>query len=268
MKILILDDFLDQVRSTIEYLEREEYVVLLATNAEEVYQHFEKNKPDICFFDVMLETEPNINGIDIARKILGKYKVPIVIYTQASYESLFYEQAKDLGVIFEDKNKMKNFAWLESLLSDVIAQSKEIDGNLKSFFLTETQKRDKDADRDPVTTLYQVQPSDILALTSYTENGQSYTYIWIDKSSLNENTPIHFTQAIGNVYAYLSKKADMSHLAKISAGCYMDLSRIKKIKGITVTMNNGTSIGNLATSTIKEIEKRIPILRVSHVKNG
>ena len=267
MKILILDDFLDQVKDTVEYLESEEYTVFLASNAAEVYKQFEEDQPDICFFDVMLETETHLNGIDIARKILSKYKVPIVIYTQASFESHFYEQAKNLGVIFEDKNKIKNFSWLENILSDVISQNKPIQDKLKSFFLTETIRENVYEETGSKTLFHHVTSSDIMALSSYS-NGQSYTYVWIDKSRINEKTPINYTVSIGKVYNYLAKITDVGHLTKVANSLYIDLSRIKKIDRGRIIMDTGIEISNIPASAIKGIEKQINAIKVSMMNNG
>lgn len=75
-RILIVDDDIRICRTLSIYLEREGYLVNIATNGEEMWRYFNNNQPDVILLDVML---PGVDGITLARELRTKSDVGIII---------------------------------------------------------------------------------------------------------------------------------------------------------------------------------------------
>lgn len=75
-KILIIDDELELAEIIGEYLHKENYKVLVATNGKSALELFEKDKPNLLILDLML---PDIDGMEFCRAIRVKSDVPIII---------------------------------------------------------------------------------------------------------------------------------------------------------------------------------------------
>jgi len=77
-QILIVDDDVRICRTLRLYLKREGYHVSIATNGEEMWNHFEKNLPDVILLDVIL---PGDDGITLARELRKISDVGIIMLT-------------------------------------------------------------------------------------------------------------------------------------------------------------------------------------------
>jgi len=77
-KILIVDDDVRICRTLRQYLKREGYLVSIATNGEEMWNHFEKDPPDMILLDVIL---PGDDGITLARELRKISEVGIIMLT-------------------------------------------------------------------------------------------------------------------------------------------------------------------------------------------
>ncbi|XME04153.1 response regulator transcription factor [Lachnospiraceae bacterium C1.1] len=82
-KILIAEDDEDLRELLRLYLMRASYSVLSSGNGCDAYDLFEKNKVDLCIFDIMM---PGMNGFDLTRKIREKSKLPIIILSAKDRE--------------------------------------------------------------------------------------------------------------------------------------------------------------------------------------
>ncbi len=83
-RILIAEDDEDLRELLRLYLMRASYSVLSAGNGKDAFELFEKNKADLCIFDVMM---PGMNGFELTEKIRAKYKVPIIILSAKDREA-------------------------------------------------------------------------------------------------------------------------------------------------------------------------------------
>lgn len=75
-KILIIDDEIELADIIGEYLHKENYKVLKASNGNTAMELFEKEKPNILVLDLML---PDIDGMEFCRSIRNISDVPIII---------------------------------------------------------------------------------------------------------------------------------------------------------------------------------------------
>ena len=76
--ILIVDDDARICRTLSVYLQREGFNVSTATNGEEMWRYFNKQKPDVVLLDVML---PGVDGITLARELRTLSDVGIIMLT-------------------------------------------------------------------------------------------------------------------------------------------------------------------------------------------
>ena len=76
--VLIVDDDVRICRTLSVYLQREGFNVSTATNGEEMWRCFNKNKPDVVLLDVML---PGVDGITLARELRTLSDVGIIMLT-------------------------------------------------------------------------------------------------------------------------------------------------------------------------------------------
>jgi len=81
--ILVVDDEREIVASVSDYLREAGYRPIPAFNGESALSAFEAEEPALVILDLGL---PDINGIDVARKIRRRSQVPIVMLTARSQE--------------------------------------------------------------------------------------------------------------------------------------------------------------------------------------
>lgn len=97
-KILIVEDE-KNLRSLYEIEFTEEgYNVFLASNGKEALEIFDKEEPDLIIMDIKM---PNIDGIEVMKKMLGKNKdIPIIINSAySSYMDDFMSWAAKAYII-------------------------------------------------------------------------------------------------------------------------------------------------------------------------
>ncbi len=84
MKILIVDDEIKIVRGIRKYLEASGFSVLEAYDGLNGLSMARREKPDLIILDLML---PEMDGLDVCRKIRQESKVPIIMLTARVEES-------------------------------------------------------------------------------------------------------------------------------------------------------------------------------------
>ena len=77
-KILITEDDKNMARLLITELEHEGFKTVLAENGREGIKKFHEEKPDLILLDIML---PELNGIEVLRKIRKESDVPVILET-------------------------------------------------------------------------------------------------------------------------------------------------------------------------------------------
>lgn len=93
-KILVTDDSLFMRRVIVDSLKKAGYEdVLEASSGEEALKTLESEKVDLVLLDVIM---PDMNGIDVLKKIGNKQKV--IIVTAVGQEEII-AQAKELGAV-------------------------------------------------------------------------------------------------------------------------------------------------------------------------
>ncbi len=81
--ILVVDDEQEIVSSVSDYLREAGCRPISAFNGESALSEFRAEKPDLVILDLGL---PDINGIDVAREIRRRSRVPIIMLTARSQE--------------------------------------------------------------------------------------------------------------------------------------------------------------------------------------
>jgi len=84
LRVFVVDDE-DDIREIIRFnLESEGFIVEEAANGWDAWNRLEKKTPDVAILDVML---PGLNGIDLCKKIKGKYDIPVLMITARTGET-------------------------------------------------------------------------------------------------------------------------------------------------------------------------------------
>jgi DNA-binding response OmpR family regulator len=83
-KILVVDDE-PNIREVVgQYLQREGYAVVSATDGEEALRAYERERPDLIVLDLML---PKLGGFEVYRRLLGaEGRVPLIMLTARGEE--------------------------------------------------------------------------------------------------------------------------------------------------------------------------------------
>ena len=81
--ILVVEDDFEQANIVRNYLESENYSVLLSRDGISGLEQARKNSPDLIVLDVML---PGLNGIDFCREIRKEKDIPIIMVTALGSE--------------------------------------------------------------------------------------------------------------------------------------------------------------------------------------
>lgn len=82
--ILVVDDEKEIADLVAVYLENENFTVFRCYDASEALRYVETETLDLAVLDIML---PNINGLQICRKIREKYSFPIIMLTAKGEET-------------------------------------------------------------------------------------------------------------------------------------------------------------------------------------
>lgn len=113
-KILIVEDDPNFISILKQKFEEEGFLACTAQDGKEGFEIFSKESPDLAVLDVLL---PLMNGIDLAKKILQKRNIPVLMLTNVKDESYSDEAKKLKGVEYLIKSDMK--------LDEIIAVAKE-----------------------------------------------------------------------------------------------------------------------------------------------
>jgi hypothetical protein len=108
MKIIIFDDngIDEKVLKNFELLG---HTVEVFHKSTKVYAHLnelkteKKDLPELCFFDINLDIESPLDGIDVASKVIKEYQIPVVLYSQRVY-------SEENGDSYALKVKAMNFS--------------------------------------------------------------------------------------------------------------------------------------------------------------
>ena len=117
-KILVVEDDMNLQRTLIEYLKKENFETLGASNGEDGVILAKKEKPDLILFDIVL---PRKNGYEVIKELKSDdntLKIPIVLLTNlGSYSDV--EKALNLGAT-------TYLVKADYKLEEVVAKIKEI----------------------------------------------------------------------------------------------------------------------------------------------
>jgi two-component system response regulator VicR len=92
-KILVVDDEIEIGELIRDYLEVAGYHVILAFDGKQGLEFWDRHRPDMAILDIML---PNIDGMEICRRIREKSNIPILMLS-AKKEEEDKVQGLDLG---------------------------------------------------------------------------------------------------------------------------------------------------------------------------
>ena len=95
LKVLIVEDEIDLANLIKSSIKELFFKVVIAKDGLEAIKKFDSFKPDIIISDIMM---PNLNGLEISKKIKEKYsETPIVILSAHSHKEILLE-AINLGI--------------------------------------------------------------------------------------------------------------------------------------------------------------------------
>lgn len=80
-KVLIVDDQIELLEIISDYLKRESFQVIHAQNGKEALEKFQQFAPQVVILDVMM---PEIDGMEVCRRIRSKGTVPIIMVSAKS----------------------------------------------------------------------------------------------------------------------------------------------------------------------------------------
>ncbi len=83
-KILIVEDEKEIVKLLKYNLEKEGYLLVIATDGEAGFLAFKKSKPDLVILDLML---PKMDGIEVCKAVRRESQVPIIMLTAKKEET-------------------------------------------------------------------------------------------------------------------------------------------------------------------------------------
>jgi DNA-binding response OmpR family regulator len=82
--VLVVEDEAIVREVVTEYLRKDGFTVITAENGSEALQRFNEARPDLVLLDLML---PEIDGIEVCRRIRSNSNVPIIMVTAKSEET-------------------------------------------------------------------------------------------------------------------------------------------------------------------------------------
>jgi DNA-binding response OmpR family regulator len=78
MKVLVVEDDLDELDVTAYALRRDGFTVSVATNGQQALERWESEDPDIVLLDVRL---PTLDGFEVCRRIRTHSETPVIMLT-------------------------------------------------------------------------------------------------------------------------------------------------------------------------------------------
>ncbi len=82
-KILVVDDEKEIAELLKDYLEEEQYDVIMCSDGEQAVDIFRKTQPQLIILDIML---PKLNGMEVCRIIRSESSVPIIMLSAKKSE--------------------------------------------------------------------------------------------------------------------------------------------------------------------------------------
>ena len=83
IKIMVVDDELEIAELIKDYLEEEQFSVIISTDGKEAVELFRQQKPQLVVLDIML---PGIDGMEVCRIIRSESTVPIIMLSAKKTE--------------------------------------------------------------------------------------------------------------------------------------------------------------------------------------
>lgn len=117
-KLLVVDDEADQCEPFKNYFSRRGFFVFTASTGEEALALIKKNKPDLVFLDMKLES--NMDGKDVLRILRQNDKeTKVALVTGDILNEQAIQEITDLGIV-EFLAKPVNFKTLENIIKKVL----------------------------------------------------------------------------------------------------------------------------------------------------
>lgn len=82
-KIMVVDDELEIAELIKDYLEEEQYSVIISTDGKEAIELFRQQQPQLVVLDIML---PGLSGMEVCRIIRSESPVPIIMLSAKKTE--------------------------------------------------------------------------------------------------------------------------------------------------------------------------------------
>ncbi len=82
-RIMVVDDELEIARLIKDYLEEEQYEVIISTDGKECIKLFREYRPQLIVLDIML---PGLDGMEVCRTIRAESSVPIIMLSAKKTE--------------------------------------------------------------------------------------------------------------------------------------------------------------------------------------
>lgn len=95
-KILLIEDDENLIRSFTDFMEKERFEVISATNGEEGVETAKKINPDLILLDVILPKKNGFTVLEELKKDDNSKKIPVIILTNLEEEKDI-EKALSLG---------------------------------------------------------------------------------------------------------------------------------------------------------------------------
>ena len=100
IKIMVVDDELEIAELIKDYLEEEQFSVIISTDGKEAVELFRQQQPQLVVLDIML---PGIDGMEVCRIIRSESTVPIIMLSAKKTE---VDKILGLGLGAEDRKSV------------------------------------------------------------------------------------------------------------------------------------------------------------------
>ncbi len=258
MKILLLDD--DKILGQIPFktLTKMGYEVVFVHNSMDAITALEAEiPPDICFFDIKLETEEK-TGIDVAMIALRK-SIQVILFTSYAKDSIFAKQAFDAGIptrFFIDRNQMENEVYLDKIIEDAVLTYK-LPVSQFEYLNYASRKIGIRPYRAGVEQYRFIGKDDIVFIES-DPAGTGRTLIHTPEGEGNE---IHVGCAVGLVAGQIRRV--FCNIIRIDQSFCVNLEKITLLEGNTLHFTNGEHI-NLSKTGKQTLQKNNLIINCQH----
>ena len=83
IRIMVVDDELEIAELIKDYLEEEQYDVIISTDGKDCLARFREYKPQLVILDIML---PGLDGMEVCRTIRAESNIPIIMLSAKKTE--------------------------------------------------------------------------------------------------------------------------------------------------------------------------------------